>query len=70
MDDYTRMLGLIAQLEELDPEHGDSNCFLNFLDEYAPEGWQTDTDFDMYAFRDEHPAEYCSVLEDYMEDML
>ena len=70
MTDYDRMLRLIGHLDGLDPEHGDSNVFLNFLDEYAPSDYMLDAEFDMYGFRDAHAAEYVAVLEEYLQEMM
>ena len=67
MTNYERMLELIDVLDELDPEHGDSNVFLNFLDEYAPSDYYLDDEFDMFAFRDAHAAEYAAMLEEYIK---
>lgn len=69
MTNYDRMVELIDALYNADPEHGDSNVFLNFLDEYAPSDSYLDDEFDMYAFRDAHAAEYSAMLEEYINDM-
>jgi len=66
LTNYERMLELIDVLDELDPEHGDSNVFLNFLDEYAPSDYMLDEEFDLFEFRDAHADEYVAMLEEYI----
>lgn len=66
MTEYDRMLELIDALDNADPEHGDSNVFLNFLDEYAPSDYYLDEEFDLFEFRDAHADEYVAMLEEYI----
>ena len=62
------MLTLVARLEEIDPEHGDTHALDNFLAEYAPTDYYLDEDFDVFAFRNANADEYANYLEDYIND--
>ena len=60
-----KLRGLI---EERDPEHGTSHIDNNFADEYAPENWYQDPDFNIYDFIEEHPKEYAEWLQSEVDE--
>ena len=68
MNSLDRMYTLIARLEDIDPEHGDTHALDNFLAEYAPTDYHLDEDFDVFAFRNALADEYADYLEEYIDD--
>ena len=67
MNSLDRMYTLIARLEDIDPEHGDTHALDNFLAEYAAD-YYLDEDFDVFAFRNANADEYANYLEEYIND--
>lgn len=67
-EDHVRMSNLLVQLDELDPEHGDSNAWLCFLDEYPAD--EEDPDYvDDSTYRDDMAKEYADFLEEWIADL-
>ena len=63
------LINLISELEERDPEHGEADVVLIFADQYAPDGWETDDEFNIYDYARSMPVEYMGVIREYMEEL-
>ena len=69
MTDRQELINLISELEERDPEHGEADVVLIFADQYAPENWHQDPDFNIYDYARSMPVEYMAVIREYMEEL-